>query len=108
MKVHQMDIVTAFLNGDLEEEIYMYQSDGYVEAGQEDLVCLIKKPFYGLKQAPRCWSIKFINHVRKTGFQQSEVEPCMFIRSGQDKHCVLAVYVDDTIIIKESDKDECY
>ena len=73
MKVHQMDVVTAFLNGDLEEEIYMQQPDGYVEAGQEDLVCLLKKSLYGLKQAPRCWNIKFVNHVRKIGFQQSEV-----------------------------------
>ena len=104
MKVHQMDVVTAFLNGDLEEE-NMQQPDGYVEAGQEDLVCLLNKSLYGLKQAPRCWNIKFVNHVRKIGFQQSEVEPCMFIRSGQDKPCVSAVYVDDIIIITESDEE---
>ena len=88
MKVHQMDVVIAFLYGDLEEEIYMQQPDGYVEAGQEDLVCLLKKSLYGLKQAPRCWNIKFVNHVRKIGFQQSEVEPCMFIRSGQEQNLV--------------------
>ena len=106
MKIHQMDVVTAFLNGNLEEEIYMQQPDGYVEAGQEDCVCLLEKSLYGLKQAPRCWNTKFVNHVRKMVFKQSEVESCMFVRSGKYKPCVLAVYVDDIIITKSKEEIE--
>ena len=54
MIVHQMDVVTAFLNGELDEEIYMQQPDGYQVSGKENLVCRLKKSLYGLKQAPRC------------------------------------------------------
>ena len=54
MIVHQMDLVTAFLNGELDEGIYMQQPDGYEVSGKENLVCLLKKCLYGLKQAPRC------------------------------------------------------
>jgi len=53
-----MDVVTAFLNG-LEEEIYMEQPDGYIQPGQEHLVCKLQKSLYGLKQSPRCWLTAF-------------------------------------------------
>jgi len=54
--IHQMDVVTAFLNGNLSEEIYMQQPDGYIQVGNEHLVCKLKKSLYGLKQSPRCWN----------------------------------------------------
>ena len=53
LEVEQMDVKTAFLHGDLEEEIYMEQPEGYVKKGKENLVCRLKKSLYGLKQAPR-------------------------------------------------------
>ena len=58
MIVHQMDVVTAFLNGKLDEEMYMQQDDGYQVSGKENLIYIhkLKKPLYGLKQAPRCWN----------------------------------------------------
>ena len=56
MIVHQMDVVTAFLNGKLDEEIYMQQPEGYQISGKENLVCRLKKSLYGLKQALRCWN----------------------------------------------------
>jgi hypothetical protein len=59
MLVHQMDVITAFLNGRLEEEIYMEQPEGYVKPGTEHMVCKLKKSLYGLKQAPRCWNKEF-------------------------------------------------
>ncbi|KAH9318162.1 hypothetical protein KI387_019931, partial [Taxus chinensis] len=52
-KVHQMDVKSAFLNGDLQEEVYMTQPKGYVVHGQEEKVCRLRKSLYGLKQAPR-------------------------------------------------------
>lgn len=55
MLIHQMDVVTAFLNGELEEEIYMNQPEGHAKRGSENLVCRLRKSIYGLRQAPRCW-----------------------------------------------------
>jgi hypothetical protein len=67
MSVHQMDVKTAFLNGVLDEEIYMDQPEGYVIAGKESLVCRLKKSLYGLKQAARCWN-RTLDRFRK-GFR---------------------------------------
>ena len=68
MLIHQMDVVTAFLNGELSEEIYMQQPDGYVIPGKEHLVCKLKKSLYGLKQSPRCWYNAFHMYVESIGF----------------------------------------
>lgn len=101
LHVHQMDVVTAFLNGHLEEEIYMEQPEGYIKPGQEHLVCKLKRSIYGLKQSPRCWSKAFTKFMKDIGFKQSTSDPCVFVRSRQDLE-ILAVYVDDLILITES------
>ena len=101
LHVHQMDVVTAFLNGHLEEEIYMEQPEGYIKPGQEHLVCKLKRSIYGLKQSPRCWSKAFTKFMKDIGFTQSTSDPCVFVRSRQDLE-ILAVYVDDLILITES------
>ena len=66
--VHQMDVKTAFLNGELEEEIYMDQPDGFVANGQEDKVGKLLKSLYGLKQAPKQWHEKFDRTLTSAGF----------------------------------------
>ena len=101
LHVHQMDVVTAFLNGHLEEEIYMEQPEGYIKPGQEHLVCKLKKSIYGLKQSPRCWSKAFTEFMMEIGFKQSTSDPCVFVRSRKELE-ILAVYVDDLILITES------
>ena len=55
MEIHQVDVKTAFLHGDLDQEIFMHQPDGFKEKGKEHLVCRLQKALYGLKQAPRSW-----------------------------------------------------
>ena len=66
--VHQMDVKTAFLNGDLDEEIYMNQPEGFIVLGQEQKVCKLIKSLYGLKQAPKQWHEKFNNTLVSNGF----------------------------------------
>ncbi|KAK4364469.1 hypothetical protein RND71_015827 [Anisodus tanguticus] len=97
-----MDVKTAFLNGDLEEEIYMEQPEGYVVPGQEKKVCLLKKSLYGLKQAHRAWYNMFSGFVSKLGFSHSKFDQSLFIyRKGVDMSYIL-LYVDDIILTASS------
>ena len=78
MYVHQMDVHTAFWNGNLDEDIYMCQPEGFVVKGKEDMVCHLHRSLYGLKQSPRCWNKELSCHLLKSGFQQSKADPCVF------------------------------
>ncbi len=80
--VHQMGVKTAFLNGELEEEIYMDQPDGYVLEGQEGMVCKLLKFLYGLKQAPKQWHEKFDTTLTSAGFVVNEADKCVYYRYG--------------------------
>ena len=101
LKLHQMDITTAFLNGDLEETIYMNQPEGFVAEGQEHLVCRLKKSLYGLKQSPRCWNRALDTQLKSMGFKQSTSDPCIYT-STTDGLFILAVYVDDILLAAKS------
>ena len=96
-----MDVLTAFLNGHLEEEIYLEQPEGYIKPEQEHLVYKLKKSNYGLKQSPRCWSKAFTGFMTEIGFKQSTSDPCVFLRTRHELE-ILTVYVDDLILITES------
>jgi hypothetical protein len=80
--VHQMDVKITFLNGELEEEIYMTQPDGFVVKGQEDKVCKLLKSLYGLKQAPKQWHEKFDVTLILAGFSVNEADRCVYYRHG--------------------------
>ena len=56
LQLHQMDVSTAFLHGELTKEVYMQQPEGFIESGKEHLVCHLQQSIYGLKQSPRCWN----------------------------------------------------
>ena len=73
-----MDVKTAFLNGDLEEEIYMDQPEGFVEPGQESKVCKLTKSLYGLKQALKQWHEKFDSCMIKNGYKSNEHDKCIY------------------------------
>ena len=76
LELHQIDVKTAFLNGDLEEEVYMDQPEGFITPGKENLVCKLKKSIYGLKQASRQWYIKFNDTITSYGFVENTVDRC--------------------------------
>ena len=101
MLIHQMDVVTAFLNGTLDEEIYMQQPDGYSQPGKEHLVCRLKRSLYGLKQSPRCWNTAFTDYLESISLVQSEADPCVFVGTV-DTVTVVAVYVDDLVLIAKT------
>ena len=79
-EIWQMDVKTAFLNGNLEEEIYMLQSEGFIAKNQEHMVCKLKRSIYGLKQASRSWNIRFNQVIKSFGFEQNLDEPCVYKR----------------------------
>ena len=99
--IHQMDVETAFLNGKLDEEIYMQQPEGYVKPGEEHLACKLEKSLYGLKQSSRCWNKAFKESVEKLGFTQASADPCVFIRK-KDTLTIIAIHVDDLMILAKN------
>ena len=102
--LHQMDVVTAFLNGTLEETIYLQQPDGYVQQGKEHLVCKLNKSLYGLKQSPRCWNKVLTEFMKSVGFTQSSADPCIYVRDTSSL-TIVAAYVDDLIIANKTEKE---
>ena len=101
LKLHQLDITAAFLNGHLEEEVFMKQPEGFVVERKEDLVCKLKMSLYGLKQSPRCWNFRLDAHLKGMGFVQSTNDPCIYTSSGGEP-TIIVVYVDDFVIAGES------
>ena len=74
-KLYQLDVKNAFLNGELEEEIYMEQPYGYVHTKYSNYVCKLKKALYGLKQGPRAWYAKLVESLMCVGFHEVKVDP---------------------------------
>jgi hypothetical protein len=100
-KIHQMDVKTAFLNGLIEEEVYIEQPLGFEVHGRESHVCRLKKALYGLKQAPRAWYSRIDAYLQQLGFEKSEADPNLyFIMVGEDP-LILLLYVDDLFITGE-------
>ena len=79
-EIWQMDVKIAFLNGNLEEEIYMMQPKGFIAKNQEHMICKLKRSIYGLKQASRSWNIRFDQTIKSFGFEQNLDEPCVYKR----------------------------
>jgi hypothetical protein len=96
--IYQMDVKSAFLNGHLEEEVYMYQPQGFQVPGKEHMVCRLVKALYGLKQAPRAWYIKIDKHLQDNGFRRSFSDSNLYIKSEDGDVVILVIYVDDIII----------
>ncbi|KAK4364459.1 hypothetical protein RND71_015817 [Anisodus tanguticus] len=97
-----MDVKTAFLNGDLEEEIYMDQPERYVVQGQEKKVCQLVKSLYGLKQAPKQRHEKFDSTLLSKGFAINECDKCVYMKGNSNSFVMICLYVDDMFIIGSS------
>jgi hypothetical protein len=102
LELNQMDIKTAFLNGDLYENVYMTQPKSFVVEGKENLGCHITKPIYGLKHASRQWYLEFDETIRKFGFKKNEQDNYIYTKFKNEKFIFLVLYVDD-ILLASSD-----
>ena len=91
-----MDVETAFLNGELEEELFMEIPQGFKDAGR---ICKLEKSLYGLKQSPRTWNKKMTTTLQEENFIQSSADPCLFIKKIDDRLAFISCYVDDCLLI---------
>ena len=99
MFVHQMDVKTAFLNGELDEKVYMEQPEGFVLLGNEKKVRKLTKSPYGLKHAPKQWHEKFEYVILEYGFQHNIADKCIYSKFTENYGTIIYLYVDDMLII---------
>ncbi|GJV59270.1 transposable element [Tanacetum coccineum] len=98
-ELEQLDVKTAFLHGDLVEEIYMSQPEGFVVQGKEDYVCKLRKSLYGLKQSPRQWYKRFDSFMVKHGFSRSAYDCCVYHKRAPSGSLIyLLLYFDDMLV----------
>jgi hypothetical protein len=102
LHLEQLHVKTAFLHGELEEEIYMQQPQGFTVQGKESLVCKLRRSLYGLKQAPRQWYKKFDSLMCSTGFTRCNADHCCYVKSFKNSYIILLLYVDDMLIVGAS------
>ncbi|KZV29549.1 hypothetical protein F511_00827 [Dorcoceras hygrometricum] len=98
LELHQMDVKTTFLNGDIDETIYLRQPEGFVSGDPDNMVCKLKKSVYGLKQASRQWYFKFQQVIISFGFEINMVDDCVYHKFSGSKHIFLVLYVDDILL----------
>ncbi|KAM1262144.1 hypothetical protein ACFX2G_027916 [Malus domestica] len=96
-KLYQLDVKSAFLNGVLEEEVYVEQPDGFVIKGSEDKVYKLYKALYGLKQAPRAWYSEIDTYFAHCGFVKSQSEATLYIKVRGGEILIVSIYVDDIV-----------
>ena len=85
LTLHQVDVTTAFLNGTLDDEVYMQQPKGFECQGKEEFACRLNKSIYRLKQSPHCWNSTLNAYLKKIQFTQTANNPCIYYqKTGQD------------------------
>ena len=105
--VHQMDVKTTFLNGDLDEEVYMEQLEGFLLPRNEKKVCKLVKSLYGLKQAPKQLHEKFDSAILSNGFVHHNFDKCMYSKFTKEYGVIVCLYVDDMLIFGTNMKGVC-
>ena len=93
-----MDVKSAFLNGNLEEVVYVEQPAGFVVKGEEEKVCRLKKALYGLKQAPRAWNSRIDGYLSQKGFIRCPYEYALYVKKSlQGRVMFVCLYIDDIL-----------
>lgn len=100
MDVDHLDVVTAFLHGDLDKKNYMEQSSRISVKGQESKCCRLRKALYGLKQGSRAWNIKLDGALKEFGFERFKADQCVYYLPGEMFY--IAAYVDDLILFSKN------
>jgi len=98
----QMDVETASPNGDLDEEVYMDQPDGYVYVTQPDKVCRLLQSLYGLRKAPKIWYAKLDDFLKSQGFDNIDPDACLYFLMDDGEIIIVLVYVGDLLLVKSS------
>ncbi|KAJ9541082.1 hypothetical protein OSB04_027588 [Centaurea solstitialis] len=106
MKVFQMDVKCAFLNGELQEVVYVEQPEGFVDPKYPEHVYVLDKALYGLKQAPRSWYETLTIYLLSSGYKKGTVDPTLFLRRSGNHLTVVQIYVDD-IIFASTNPESC-
>eukprot|EP00253_Pinus_taeda_P033168 PITA_33168 len=103
-KLHQMDVKTTFLNGDLKDNVFISQPEGFSMKGHEHKVCKLVKSLYGLKQAPRAWYEKLTEHLLKLNFKHYDLDyATLFVKKVGKTVAYLVVYVDDILMRRNNE-----
>ncbi|KAL8089092.1 hypothetical protein AgCh_038747 [Apium graveolens] len=103
-KVFQMDVKSAFLNGELEEEVYVEQPSGFVDPKFPNHVYRLDKALYGLKQAPRAWYETLAHFLLESGFNRGTIDKTLFYLNHGKDLCLVQIYVDDIIFGSTNDR----
>ncbi|KAL0293323.1 UNVERIFIED_CONTAM: Retrovirus-related Pol polyprotein from transposon TNT 1-94 [Sesamum radiatum] len=98
-EIWQMDVITAFLNGFIEKEIFIDQLEGFTVVGEEQKVCRLQKSIYGLKQASRSWNTHFDEVIQSYDFIKNDYDPCIYKKISGSSVAYLVLYVDDILLI---------
>ncbi|GKA14468.1 zinc finger, CCHC-type containing protein [Tanacetum coccineum] len=97
--IHQMDVNTTFLNGEMDEEVYMNQPQGFIMLSNENKVCKLIKSLYGLKQAPKQLHQNFDEAVLSSGYLFKEADKCVYSKFDESsKGVIICLYLDDMLI----------
>ncbi|KAL0457750.1 UNVERIFIED_CONTAM: Retrovirus-related Pol polyprotein from transposon TNT 1-94 [Sesamum latifolium] len=97
----------GFLNGFIEEEIFMDQPEGFTAVGEEQKVCRLQRSIYGLKQASRNWNTRFDEVIRGYDFIKNDYNPCIYNKISGNSVVYLVLYVDDILLIENDVKMLC-
>ncbi|GJV33972.1 ribonuclease H-like domain, reverse transcriptase, RNA-dependent DNA polymerase [Tanacetum coccineum] len=97
-QVHHLDVKSAFLHGDLKEEVYVTQPEGFIQQGNSGKVYKLIKALYGLRQAPRAWNMKLDQTLKSLDFKKCNLEQAVYTRRSKTSTLIVGVYVDDLII----------
>lgn len=100
--LRQLDVKSAFLHGDLEDEVYMRQPQGFEDSQHPRFVCRLAKSLHSLRLAPRAWNAKFIGYLPTLGFKSSHFDPSLFVKHEGSDVVILLLYVDDVILTGSS------